>query len=602
MPPVNICCIRRLLCAAALLAAVALPAIADDAPVKCKLVRVANWHVHLLGTTPILEGSINGKKIGVLIDTGAYASLVTKDAAARLGLPTHQTGQYIVGTGGESRLLMTRIDELKVGDFSTKGIRVRVGGELPFPGIDFVLGQDFLKAVDIEFDYANGSVKLFQPLDCGGKALSYWDPDALQLPLSGSDKDLISIIVNGRKATAQIDSGASQTVVHLDFAEKLGITPKSPGVEPSQCTYGLGASMVRQWVARFDTVQIGGETIRNPRIRLGEYVPDSYYYHVSDSAEVLLGGDFLKAHHVLLSHSQGRVYLSYTGGLVFPAIASLNCNDERVAGKSAEEAIKIYGEVLAANPRDVDALIRRAALTYSRKDAKGALSDLDAAIAADPSNSVALSLRARVRYELQDYAGALADTDAAISRGMRTADMLVSRAFVHRALHDNDGALADFDEALKLDPHNVNALRRGGHFLYALGRYEAAEANFVTLLAVRPYAFDSLWLYLARARRGLDARDVLEQGMKTLKGDEWPMPILQYMAGRLEGDALMAAAASNEKERKGRECEARYYSSQRLLISGKTDEAKPLLEAVRDQCPRNFFEYDAAIVELGQAR
>ena len=113
---------------------------------------------------------INGKKVGVLIDTGAYATLLTKTAAERLELPTRSTSQVIMGVGGsESRMLVTRLDELKIGDFSAKGLQVRVAGENPFEGVDLVLGQDFLQNVDIEFDYANGAVRLFQPARLQGQ-------------------------------------------------------------------------------------------------------------------------------------------------------------------------------------------------------------------------------------------------------------------------------------------------------------------------------------------------------------------------------------------------------------------------------------------------
>src|ERR1700716_3040306 len=85
----------------ALLAALAFPLLAADPP-KCKLVQIDEWPVQLMRGLPVIEGSINGKKIGVLLDTGAYASLITKAAAEKLGLSTWGTWQFMTGFGGQS--------------------------------------------------------------------------------------------------------------------------------------------------------------------------------------------------------------------------------------------------------------------------------------------------------------------------------------------------------------------------------------------------------------------------------------------------------------------------------------------------------------------
>ena len=583
------------------LVAAAMPAFADDAP-KCKLVRLANWHVRLLGTHPVLDGYVNGKKIGVVIDTGAFTSLLTKAAAERLGLATHSSGETVYGVGGgASRMLLARIDELQIGDFSAKGFRVRVAGERPFRGMDFILGQDFLQSVDVEFDYAHGAVRLYQPLDCKDRALSYWDPDAQRLPLSGSREDIIPVTVNGRKADALIDSGGGDSMVQLAFAQSLGITPSSPGVAPAACAFGLGSGMVHQWVAGFESIALGEETIRNPHLHFGELNSDWGYYR-SSGPDLMLGGDFLKAHHVLISHSQGKVYITYSGGQVFPATAALECDDERVRGKSPKEALAVYDEILAKEPSDARTLLFRSNLRYSQKDLQGALSDLDAALQVDAANPVAHVLRSRVRVALKDYDGALADSDAAMANGMRNSGMYVYRAGLRRAKGDRAGMLAEFDEALKLDPHDTGALRTRGRYLYLQGKYAAAEEDFKAVLAIRPDAFDSIWLHLARARQGGGEPRALEDGLGQLKDGEWPAPVMQYLLGRIDGEALMKIASADEKARKGRECEARFYWAERSLIAGKNDEARPLLESARDACPLDFIEHDSALIELDRMK
>jgi len=575
----------------ALLATLAFPSLAADAS-QCKLAQVVEWPVQLIHGLPIIEGSINGKKIGVLLDTGSFTTLITKAAAEKLELSTWPRSGYIVGVGGESRLRQTRISELRIRGAVRKGMSVLVGGERPIGGgrVDFILGDDFFKQLDMEFDYAKGVIRLFQPRDCKGVSLAYWDSKALELPMERDNKIVVSIKVNGQAARALVDSGASRSWVALSFAEKLGITPQTAGVVPSGCGFGIGADPVRHWVARFDTLDIADETIRNPRLDVSEW-PDA-------ESEVVLGTDFLRAHRMLVSRTQRKVYFSYIGGLIFPTTPALAC-DERVIEKGNAEALAFYDQAIAENPNDTNALLHRAALRARQDNANGALSDLDAVIRIEPSNAVALSLRSSVHATLQNYEGALADAGAAIANGMRTAQMYLSRARLRRAQGDYVRAIEEYDEALKLDPRHQGALHARGHYLFYVSRFEAAENDFATLLAIRPSGFDSIWLSLSRSRRGLDGNAVLEQGVAKLKDGEWPAPVLQHLLGRLDGEALIAATATvDENKRKSQECEARFYIAARLITAGQNSAARPLLEKARDECPRNYVEYDAALAEL----
>jgi lipoprotein NlpI len=99
--------------------------------------------------------------------------------------------------------------------------------------------------------------------------------------------------------------------------------------------------------------------------------------------------------------------------------------------------------------------------------------------------------------------------------------------------------------------------------------------------------------------RGTDGRAALEAGLARLKDGEWPAPVMQHLLGRLDREALLAAAAhADAKKRNEQECEARFYSAAYLLTRQRAAEARPLLEAAVSGCPRNFIESDAAIMEL----
>ena len=580
---------------AALVTAAALPAFAADTP-GCRLAQIAVWPVRLLGNQPVVEGSLNGQKAGIMLDTGAYTSMITKDAAQRLDLYTRATGEIAQGVGGESRVLMTRVRELRIADATVENMRVRVVGERPMRGIDFILGEDFFRKVDLEFDYAKGRVGVFQPsAGCEKSWLAYWDPNAAQVPFdSRVSHILLPMKVNGREAIAMLDSGASSSVVSLQLAEKLGITSKSPGVVPASCMFGIGADVMTTWVAPFETLSIGGETIRDAHLKIMDLGRISYG---STGADLVLGTDFLRTHRVLISRLQDKVYFSYVGGQVFPHTASLDC-DERLVGKSPEEARAALDKAIAEDPRDLRARLSRGALRASQKDPKGAIVDLDAALAMEPNNAVALRLRMAARAALEDYDGALADADAAIANGMRVADLFARRAMLHEGKGDLAAALQDAGEALALDPRHPLALSLHGRYLFHAGRFEEAEKDFEARLAQRQSAFDPLWIFISRARRGADGKPVLEEALAKAKGEAWPAPLMQFLLGRLDREALFTAAAAEEKTRAGRQCEARFYVAESLIASGRRAEARPLLEQARAECPRDFVEYKAAAAEL----
>jgi lipoprotein NlpI len=258
-----------------------------------------------------------------------------------------------------------------------------------------------------------------------------------------------------------------------------------------------------------------------------------------------------------------------------------------------------YDEAIAKDPRDVRARLQRARLHLHANDAKAALSDLDAALAIEPGNAVALDARARARVRLGDDDGALADFGAALANGMRSPQLHLDRAVVMRRQGQYEGAIAEYGQALQLDPWNATALRSRGRYLFHFGRYEAAEKDFSDYVARQPVAFPTIWLALAQMHRGADGHVALEEGLARLKGDEWPAPVMQHLLGRLDREALMAAAArADDKKRNQQECEARFYAAAYLLAQGRATQARPLLELAVKDCPRNFVEYDSAIVEL----
>ena len=65
-----------------------------------------------------------------------------------------------------------------------------------------------------------------------------------------------------------------------------------------------------------------------------------------------------------------------------------------------------------------------------------------------------------------------------------------------------------------------------------------------------------------------------------------------YLGGRSPAEVLSLASKSEEQ------CEAEFYSGEWHLLRGMRATAATHLRAAADICPKDFFEYRAALAEL----
>jgi predicted aspartyl protease len=313
---------------------IAIAAAADVAAAAesgCKFVRIAEWPVRPGSGSPIVDGAINGQKVGILLDTGASTRLL-RSAAIRLGLVRYtDTADRAVGIGGETVVETVSVGSFAIGNTVRRNWGMRVIGETDLGGdISALLGEDFFRQTDIEFDLAHNAVRLFQARDCDGVTLAYWTterPGVIALDgFSAANPSLeFAVEINGKPVRALLDTGAFRSVLTKAQAEALGVTPDTAGVIAAGCTGGLGAKRVDAWIGPFESFAIGDELIRNPYLRFADVFRYSKFAttggHVPRTVahpDMLLGADFLRSHRVLVAYSQGRIYFTYAGGAVFP--------------------------------------------------------------------------------------------------------------------------------------------------------------------------------------------------------------------------------------------------------------------------------------------
>ena len=309
------------------------------APGGCKLVRVAEWPVQVDRNRLVVQGAINGKPVGIMLDTGTSRTLISRAAANRLGL-TRQTalGHRVFGVGGESYAEMAYVDEFRIGEAVRRNWTVLVAGELEFDDrVAVLLGEDLFENFELEFDLPSGVVRLHQSRECGGVALAYWTRDvAGEIAIESGPKIHLTVKINGQPVRALLDSGAGSSILAADEARRLGVTRETPGVVSGGCRFGLGQQPVDAWIGRFQRFEIGNELIHDTALYFsdlwkhttvtatGSRLPQS----LVGLPQMLLGADFLRAHRLLIAYSQRKVYFTYVGGTVFPTREATPCSEQ----------------------------------------------------------------------------------------------------------------------------------------------------------------------------------------------------------------------------------------------------------------------------------
>ncbi|WP_186454728.1 MULTISPECIES: retropepsin-like aspartic protease [Nitrospirillum] len=312
---------------------------AQAADAQCTLDR---WIVPVVmeGNQPLIPGEINGTPVKFLIDTGANDSFILQGAAKRLNLPKGRLKGYAYGVDGKSDINDTIIKTLTLNGSSASDVPITIAGQgdnLGHPDVVGVLGERFFSHYDVELDFAHSRVVLYTPHNCGDADLMTWQGSysvaSFRPMTSFLPQVIIDLQINGTPIQALLDTGAYFSVLTLDAAQRLGMTPASPDARPVAPSGGVNGRAVSTWVGTFDSFTLGDETIRHPKMRFGLLRSGFESFNARDATTVagmqmLLGADFLRSHHVLIAHSQHKLYFSYVGGPVFqtdappPAVAA----------------------------------------------------------------------------------------------------------------------------------------------------------------------------------------------------------------------------------------------------------------------------------------
>jgi hypothetical protein len=313
------------------LIAIQIPRLAWAEPGKaapCHLSKIAELPITVTpGNAVLVDGSIKDQPVRFQIDTGAELTTFDNAVFSRFGVANAGQELRMMGVGGESTAVRTKIPDLKIGNFDGGSMMLTVSAtHFMGNGIYALLGQDFFGMFDLDIDLAKGRIGLFENNPCPTEPV-YWATSFSEADLSvRPNRILVSIEINGTPARAIFDTGASTTLLSTTLVQRLGLNVNSPGMEKlDQGGRGIDMHSLAVYRYRFAELRIGDEVIKNPVLKVANLTPIKHNSALLDrlqdsnapDTDAILGADFVKSHHIYIAPKDRKMYFTYNGGGIF---------------------------------------------------------------------------------------------------------------------------------------------------------------------------------------------------------------------------------------------------------------------------------------------
>jgi predicted aspartyl protease len=344
---------------------------AADKVDNCKYVQIGELPLRYTGAMLELttDGTINGLRGPLLVDTGAAFSSISMTGAQRRMLVLDATNKAAVGIGGTSRLYEARVKQFSFGPIQTGSTDILVSQDAGVgPDYDGIAGSPHLLQNDMELSLAEKKMRFFSHEGCDDSSfLGYWGGEIFEIPFkrqAGDPRPRFTVEVNGEKMEAIIDSGAQTSLIIARAAKRVGMRFGAEYTVPLGDALGFGGTKAQRWGTLAD-LKIGAETVRNAELSVLETdtVPD---------IDIILGDDFLRSHRVLFAMDQKKLYISYVGGQPFKqhtaTLAPWILQEAEAGNADAQlmlSSIYRYGRGTVRDPRQAGSWLLKAAANGS---------------------------------------------------------------------------------------------------------------------------------------------------------------------------------------------------------------------------------------------
>src|SRR5690242_5797492 len=137
---------------------------------NCSVEKWAELPLQLYRNVPLVPVLVNRKPALLVLDTGAQRTLITRTAAARLGIERGQKAAIMRGIGGATVNWETKPESFSFAAIGVDALSVMVA-PITLPTIEGVepeglLGADVLAALDVEIDIPHRRIAFYRQRTC----------------------------------------------------------------------------------------------------------------------------------------------------------------------------------------------------------------------------------------------------------------------------------------------------------------------------------------------------------------------------------------------------------------------------------------------------
>ncbi len=252
---------------------------------------------------------INGVQENFVLDTGAERTVISPQAAVRVGLVRDEwVTADMQGVGGRDANRLGRPRTLTFGGLALRRHTMAADNSIavatlqgsaagqPIAGL---LGQDFLSAFDLDLDVPHRTLGLSSVSGCSGSFLP-WSAPYTRIAAFRPVRNILltPVWVDGQGLEAELDSGSSRSVV---IGPGIALLRLAPGGD--ETLLGLGAGHMAGHLQRFATVRVGAETTPDMTMLVAPL-------HVLRIVGMLLGADWLRDHRVWISWATDQIFVA----------------------------------------------------------------------------------------------------------------------------------------------------------------------------------------------------------------------------------------------------------------------------------------------------
>lgn len=222
------------------------------------------------------------------------------------------------------------------------------------------------------------------------------------------------------------------------------------------------------------------------------------------------------------------------------------------------------------------------------------------AIELNPKDSITHALAGDLNAVRGKKEEAIRAYESAIAADVNSARNYVSLGSFYASIGNDAEAARAYSKALRLAPREPGYFLTSSHIHLRLRRGNAASLQAQTYLRQRgwderssPYAAINAYFGYRVDKKNSLASQILDITSKRLQPSVWAYSIIRFLRREISSDELLKLADDKDKQ-----TEARAYIGFELALDGKTDEALPFYQWVKDNGNRNFTEYSLVLAEL----